>query len=172
MRCPYCDYQDSKVIDSRSTATGIRRRRQCLHCSTRFTTYEQVHSDTFLVVKKDGRREEFSRDKLTLGIRKACVKRPIASESIEHLVEQIEEELQQQNKVEVSSQVIGEMVMERLRLLDRVAYIRFASVYRDFADIETFKEEVDALIQGHEEAPTSVQLPMMPTGNMRGLSHG
>ncbi len=161
MRCPYCDYQDSKVIDSRSTSTGIRRRRQCLHCSSRFTTYEQVHSDTFLVVKKDGRREEFNRDKLIAGIRKACIKRPVDSESIEHLTDQIEEELHQQNKVEVVSQVIGEMVMEHLRLLDRVAYIRFASVYREFADVETFREEVDALIQEHEKT-TSLQLPMIP----------
>jgi len=161
MQCPYCDYQDSKVIDSRSISAGVRRRRQCLHCGRRFTTYERIQAESFLVVKKDGRREEFSRDKLTAGIRKACTKRPIAYENIERLVDDIEHQLHQMGKVEVPGSIIGELVMERLSRLDRVAYIRFASIYRDFADIETFKKEVDALVEIEEVKPPSAQLPLI-----------
>ena len=160
MKCPYCEYQDSKVIDSRSVNEGVRRRRQCLHCGSRFTTYERVQAASFLVVKKDGRREEFSRDKLTTGIRKACTKRSIANEDIERLVDKVEEELHQLGKVEVSSTTVGGLVMEHLRELDRIAYIRFASVYREFADVESFKQEVDALVQGQGKIPTA-QLPLI-----------
>ena len=135
MNCPYCNYQDSKVIDSRSINGGVRRRRQCLHCSSRFTTHERVQANSFLVLKKDGRREEFNRDKLTRGIRKACTKRSIASEAIERLVDRIEGELHQSGKVEVNCSTIGGLVMDYLRELDRIAYIRFASVYREFADV-------------------------------------
>ena len=170
MKCPYCDYQDSKVVDSRSVDTGVRRRRQCLKCGSRFTTYERVQSSSFLVVKKDGRREEFSRDKLTTGIRKACIKRPISTETIERLVDEIEQELHQLGRVEVSGSVIGEMVMTRLMELDRIAYIRFASVYREFADIESFKQEVDALTLGMESRPRPAQLPLIPRGEPANLT--
>ena len=163
MKCPYCEYQDSKVIDSRSINDGVRRRRQCLHCDSRFTTYERVQADSFLVIKKDGRREEFNRDKLTAGIRKACTRRPISSEAIERLVDRIEGDLHQSGKAEVNSSTIGGSVMDYLRELDRIAYIRFASVYREFADVEHFKQEVDALVQEEEQNPAA-QLPLIPRG--------
>ena len=149
------------MVDSRSIDAGIRRRRQCLDCGFRFTTYEKAQANSFMVIKKDGRREEFRRDKLIAGIRKACTKRPISSEAIERLVDGIELELHQMSKVEVPSSTIGELVMERLRELDRIAYIRFASVYRQFADVEEFKQEVDALVQLPEGAPVA-QLPLLP----------
>jgi len=163
MKCPYCEYQDSKVIDSRAINGEVRRRRQCLHCSSRFTTYERVQSDNFLVIKKDGHREEFNRDKLIIGIRKACTRRPIANEVIEGLVDKIEGELHQSGKLEVTSSTIGGLVMDYLRDLDRIAYIRFASVYREFADVEHFKQEVDALVQGEEQIPAA-QLPLILQG--------
>ncbi len=141
---------------------GVRRRRQCLHCGSRFTTYERVQANSFLVIKKDGRREEFSRDKLTTGIRKACTKRPIANETIERLVNNIEDELHQLGKIEVPSSTIGELVIKHLRELDRIAYIRFASVYREFADVEDLKQEVDALVQEQESRVSLAQLPLMP----------
>jgi len=145
MRCPYCGYDDSRVVDSRSVNDGVRRRRQCLNCDSRFTTYERVQPASFLVMKKDGRREEFDRDKLARGIRIACAKRSIANEEIERVVDRVEEELHSMGRVEVPSVTVGALVMQYLRDLDRVAYIRFASVYREFADAESFKEEVDAL---------------------------
>jgi len=161
MNCPYCQYRDSKVIDSRGINEGVRRRRQCLHCGSRFTTYERVQANSFLVVKKDGRREEFSRDKLTTGIRKACTKRPVANEDIERLVDRIEEELHQLGRIEVPSATIGGLVMGHLRELDRIAYIRFASVYREFADVESFKQEIDTL-QSPEPRISTAQLPLIP----------
>lgn len=172
MNCPYCGYQDSKVIDSRGVNDGVRRRRQCLHCGSRFTTYERVHADSFLVVKKDGRREEFSRDKLTSGIRKACAKRPIANETIERLVDGIEEELHRLGRIEVPSPAIGELVIDRLRELDRIAYIRFASVYREFADLEDFREEVDALVQGQGIRPPPAQLPLLAGEELKAGTKG
>jgi len=141
----------------------VRRRRQCLHCGSRFNTYERVQANSFLVLKKDGRREEFSRDKLTKGIRKACTKRAIASEAIERVVDRIEGELHQSGKAEVDSSTIGGLLMDYLRELDRIAYIRFASVYREFADVEHFKQEVDALVRAGEKYP-SAQLPLIPQG--------
>ena len=144
MRCPYCGYEDSRVIDSRDAGEGIRRRRQCLECGSRFTTYERAQATTLLVIKKDGRREEFNREKLIAGIRKACAKRPVSHETIEELVDDIEAQLHKLGKGEVATTTIGDMVMERLRQLDGVAYIRFASVYRAFADIEDLKQEADA----------------------------
>lgn len=160
MKCPYCEHDNSKVVDSRGVNEGIRRRRQCLHCGSRFTTYERVQSNSFLVIKKDGRREEFSRDKLAAGIRKACTKRPVADEDIERLIDKVEEELHQLGRVEVQGTTIGALVMEHLRELDRIAYIRFASVYREFADIESFIQEVDALVQGQGRIPAA-QLPLI-----------
>ena len=162
MKCPYCGHSDSKVTDSRNANEGIRRRRQCLLCDRRFTTYERVQAD-LSVIKKDGRREEFQREKLTAGVRKACTKRPVSEESIEKMADEIEAELQEMGKLEVTSATIGELVMERLRELDRVAYIRFASVYRQFADIETFREEVEALAQGRQLSPfPTAQLSLIP----------
>jgi transcriptional repressor NrdR len=161
MKCPYCAFQDSKVVDSRSIDDGIRRRRQCLHCHARFTTYERFHAYSFMVIKKDGRREEFSRDKLTAGIRKACAKRPVSNDDIEGVVNRVEEDLHHLGKIEVSSSAVGELVIKHLKQLDRIAYIRFASVYREFADIESFRRELDALTHGQEEVPAT-QLPLLP----------
>ena len=165
MRCPYCDHTDSKVIDSRVVDAAIRRRRQCHRCSLRFTTLERIQATALYVIKRDGRREEFSRSKLASGLRKACAKRPLPTGAIEKLVDDIEGELQKLGKAEVPSGIIGEIVMNHLRELDRVAYIRFASVYRDFADAETFREEVDSLLQssGGVETP-SAQLPLPMDG--------
>ena len=148
MRCPHCEFSDSKVTDSREVESGIRRRRECLGCGLRFTTYERIQTAGLVVSKRDDRREEFDREKLIGGIRKACAKRPIASRTIEKLVEDIEAELQQVGPGEVPSDYIGEMVMERLKSLDRVAYIRYASVYRDFQDIESFEAAVNDLRAG------------------------
>lgn len=145
MRCPYCGHSDSKVTDSRDVEGGIRRRRQCLSCDLRFTTYERIQLAALMVIKRDKRREEFNREKLLAGLRKACAKRPISSRTIEKIVEDIEAELQHLGQVEVPTTILGEMVMERLRNLDRVAYLRWASVYRDFQDIDSFERAVKDL---------------------------
>ena len=151
MRCPYCSYFDSKVTDSRTVENGIRRRRECTRCGLRFTTYERVQSTALLVAKRDGRREEFNREKLTAGIMKACAKRPVPFREIEKVVEDLEAELQHLGHAEIRSTVLGEMVIERLRRLDRVAYVRFASVYRDFQGIESFEEVVKDLRENTEQ---------------------
>ena len=145
MRCPYCNHDDSKVTDSRTAENGIRRRRECTRCGLRFTTYERVQSTALAIAKRDGRREEYNRDKLANSIRIACAKRPIPIRDIEKLLEDIESELQRLGHAEIRSTAVGEMVMERLRKLDRVAYVRFASVYRDFQDIESFEQVVQDL---------------------------
>ena len=147
MQCPYCANENSKVIDSRDAGDGIRRRRECLRCGLRFTTYERVQTRALQIVKRDGRREEFIREKLWASLTKAYAKRALPVGSIEKVVEEIEGQLSNVGKAEVPSKIIGEMVMDRLKNLDRVAYIRFASVYRDFRDIESFREEVDALLE-------------------------
>jgi transcriptional repressor NrdR len=149
MKCPYCQYDDSKVIDSRELAESntIRRRRECLACGKRYTTYERVEPVSLMVVKKDGRREEYDRRKLSEGIRKACTKRPIGAERINRLVDEIEGEVFKLNVSEVPSTTIGEMVMDGLRELDLVAYIRFASVYRSFDDLESMRQEMDRVIK-------------------------
>ena len=146
MKCPYCG-KKSKVVDTRSAGEGIRRRRECKACGQRFTTYERVAPMRLMVVKSDGRREEFDRDKLLTGVRKACAKRPISTEAIEELVSGIEGKLYSRGEGEVESLVIGEMVVERLRALDDVAYVRFASVYRRFADVESLAEEIEKLLE-------------------------
>ena len=146
MKCPYCGNK-SKVIDSRSTGEGIRRRRECKACGQRFTTYERVAPIQLMVVKADGRREEFDRDKLLAGVRKACAKRPVSTEAIEELVSGIEGKLYSRGEREVESRLIGAMVMEWLRRLDDVAYVRFASVYRRFADVESLAQEIEELIE-------------------------
>ncbi len=167
MKCPYCGYIDSKVIDSRTMESGIRRRRECLRCGLRFTTYERIQSTALLIIKRDGRREDFNREKLTEGIRKACAKRALPIGTIEKVVDEIETELQRLGKAEVPSSLIGEMVMERLKSLDRVAYIRFASVYREFRDIESFKQEVDALLSSQEKPAPEGQLTFLPEGSAK-----
>lgn len=147
MRCPYCSSDKTRVVDSRDVGELeiTRRRRECRKCKKRFTTYERVEAIDLVVIKKDGRREKFDRNKLLVGIQKACEKRPISQERIEKLVEEIERELRNMDSLEVESRVIGEMVMKKLKKLDKVAYIRFASVYREFADIESFERELREL---------------------------
>jgi len=139
------------VVDTREVGDGIRRRRECLACRQRFTTYEQVARVNLLVIKRDGRREPFDRQKLYEGIRRACAKRPVSAERIEQVVSEIETSLYNLGQAEVSSRTIGEMVMERLREIDDVAYVRFASVYRSFADIQTLKREVDQIVEQRRE---------------------
>ena len=142
MHCPYCGHEDSKVTDSRNAENGVRRRRECTRCGLRFTTYERVQSTALLIAKRDGRREDYNREKLINSVRTACTKRPIPNRDMEKLVDDIEGELQKLGNAEIRSTAVGEMVMDRLRNLDRVAYIRFASVYRDFQDLESFEEAV------------------------------
>jgi len=149
MKCPYCGADDSRVVDTRPVDNGIRRRRECVDCSRRFTTYEQPASGLPLVVKSDGRREEYDRQKLLNGVRKACVKRPISAESIENVVSQVEDELLSSSRTEVKSKDIGQLTLEKLRDLDKVAYIRFASVYLRLDDLESIKKEVDRLLDQH-----------------------
>ena len=165
MNCPYCGHYDSKVIDSRDVNDGIRRRRQCLKCDSRFTTYERLQPASLFVIKKDQRREEFRRDKLLTGIRKACEKRPLPSGTADNLVDDIEAELYQLGKTEIPSAVIGDMVMAKLKNLDHIAYLRFASVYREFADITTLKEEIDSLATTAAVHPAD-QLPLLPPEEM------
>jgi transcriptional repressor NrdR len=161
VKCPYCGDAESKVIDSRGIGGGIRRRRQCLSCGTRFTTYEHLQSRNLFVIKKDSRREEFNRDKLLAGIRKACEKRPLPTGTIDKLVDNIETELYRLGKAEIPSSIIGDMVMERLEELDHIAYIRFASVYREFTDIAALKQAVDTLVDTKAETPPAGQLPLL-----------
>jgi len=146
MPCPFCGANDTRVIDTREVGDGIRRRRECQRCRQRFTTYERVAKLNMLVVKRDGRREEFDREKLYEGIRRACAKRPIPTETLDQLVDQVESRLYSLGQSEVPSRIIGELVMERLKDLDGVAYVRFASVYRSFTDLEDLKREVDGLL--------------------------
>lgn len=148
MRCPYCGHRDSKVIDSRPTDEGeaIRRRRECTKCEERFTTYEKVETLPIMVIKKDKTRELFDRDKLIRGITRACEKRPVGTEQIDAIVDRIEASMQNSLEREVTSAQIGEKVMENLRDIDEVAYVRFASVYRQFTDATTFIKEVNKLL--------------------------
>ncbi|MBT9149466.1 MAG: transcriptional regulator NrdR [Dehalococcoidia bacterium] len=162
MWCPYCGHENSRVTDSRSVPQSIRRRRRCLECGARFTTQERVENTNAVIIKKDRRRERFNREKLLRGILRACEKRPLPTGAIEKLVDDIEAELYRMGKSEISSSVVGEMVMERLLKLDHIAYIRFASVYRAFADIGSLKKEVDTLAARHEVAS---QLPLMSRDN-------
>ncbi|MBI2093423.1 MAG: transcriptional repressor NrdR [Candidatus Omnitrophica bacterium] len=148
MKCPFCGHQEDKVVDSRASSDGvaIRRRRECLGCSKRFTTYEHLEEQPLMIIKKDGRREPFDRHKLLAGLVKACEKRPVSMDSLEHLVDQIERELSQQFEREVSSSEIGERVMKNLHAIDPVAYVRFASVYREFKDVAEFMKELKDLL--------------------------
>ncbi|MCH2508765.1 MAG: transcriptional regulator NrdR [Dehalococcoidia bacterium] len=166
MHCPFCGHPHSKVTDSRVVESGIRRRRECQNCELRFTTYERVQAAPLMVSKQDNRREEFNREKLISGIRKACTKRPVASRTVEKMVEDIEAELQHLGNSEVSTTVLGTMVMERLRELDRVAYIRYASVYRAFQDIESFEEAVRDL-RDDAQLPLLDMPPALPKKRRR-----
>lgn len=144
MRCLYCGHLESKVVDSRSAedGTAIRRRRECLSCGKRFTTYEKIESVPIIVIKRDGSRQTFDREKLQRGILNSCASRPVPLHTIDSLLDEIEAEIHNSLAREISSEQIGEMVMERLRELDEVAYVRFASVYKKFQDIETFRKEL------------------------------
>jgi len=159
MRCPFCSFSDSKVTDSRTVENGIRRRRECQRCSLRFTTYERIQATALMVSKRDNRREEVNREKLISGLRKACAKRPVSSRTIEKLVEDIEAELQHMGHVEVPTSILGTMVMDRLKNLDRVAYLRYASVYRDFQDIESFERAVQDLREDNTQLPLPESAP-------------
>ncbi len=147
MKCPYCNSIDHRVIDKRGTPDlkSIRRRRECLKCKKRFTTYERIEQIDLFIIKKDGRREPFNREKLKTGFIKACEKRPISHESIEKVLNEIELMLRRRKKTEISSKEIGGLVMKKLKRLDKVAYIRFASVYMDFQDIKSFENELKSL---------------------------
>ena len=161
MKCSHCGNTDSKVLDTRQSDRGVRRRRECLRCGARFSTMERMLATTMSVVKRDGRTEEFSREKLAAAIRTACAKRPFLAGAIEKMVDDIEEELQKRGRAEVSAQLIGELTMDRLSRADRVAYIRFASVYRDFADEDDFRRAIENL--GDGPAPSaSDQLALLP----------
>ena len=153
MRCPYCENRDTKVIDSRHTEEGhaIRRRRECEKCGKRFTTYEKNEETVLVVIKKDGSRETFDRNKILSGIIKACEKRPVALSEMEAVIDDIERGLNNMMEKEVKSTFIGELVMEKLRDLDEVAYVRFASVYRQFTDINTFINEIEKLLGNKKE---------------------
>ena len=149
MRCPYCRKKDSKVVDSRSAQEGraIRRRRECVRCHKRFTTYEYIEDVPLMVVKKDKRRETFNPQKIMTGILKACEKRPISPDHIESIIEDIHEKLQKKQSKEISSKDIGELIMRDLAKLDQVAYVRFASVYRQFGDVSEFMKELNKLVK-------------------------
>ncbi|MBI2761618.1 MAG: transcriptional repressor NrdR [Chloroflexi bacterium] len=145
MQCPYCRFRDSRVTDSRTGDNDIRRRRECEGCGQRFTTYERVEYAPVRVVKKDGRRETFDRDKLAAGVRRACDKRPLPADAVDGLVDEVERAVRELAQSEVVSGRIGELVMERLRELDQIAYVRFASVYRQFTDVDSLRRAIDEL---------------------------
>lgn len=149
MKCTYCDFAETKVIDKREPqdASVTRRRRECLRCKKRFTTYERVEEIGLTIVKKDGRREQFNREKLKSGIAKACEKRPLPVEQVDGVVDQIEADLRRVDGQEITTKQIGELVMKKLRKLDKIAYIRFAAVYREMDDISEFQEEIKKLVR-------------------------
>ncbi len=149
MRCPFCGHLRDKVVDSRETGAGdaIRRRRECIECGRRFTSYERVEEIPYFVVKKDGRREPFDRTKLLQGLHRACEKRPVPAKALETIVEEVEQLVAESADREIEARAIGEKVMERLRELDKVAYVRFASVYRQFEDVQEFMSELRDLLE-------------------------
>lgn len=151
MKCPYCTNEDTKVVDSRQVESQIRRRRECEKCEKRFTTFERVEIAELYVIKKNGSRQPFNSEKLRMSIRKACEKRPISLDQMEELVSQIEARLRNEDSIEIKSSKIGNLVMQRLRKLDPVAYIRFASVYKDFGDLQAFEETIEQLKRGGED---------------------
>src|SRR3989338_582034 len=149
MKCPYCQNTETKVTDKRDAeeVNLTRRRRECLKCEKRFTTYEKIETSNILVIKKDGRKEQYSRDKIKKGLKKACEKRPVTDERIEAEIDAIEMQLLKNEKGEISSKDVGELAIKALKKLDKIAYIRFASVYREFADLEDFNEELKKLLK-------------------------
>ncbi len=153
MKCPFCDELEDKVVDSRMAKEGevIRRRRECLGCKRRYTTYERVEEILPMVVKKDGRRESFDRTKILAGLKKACEKRPISTATIETVTDRIEKRIQEMGETEIESRIVGEELMKELHQLDQVAYVRFASVYREFKDIDQFMDELRTLAQQRRE---------------------
>jgi transcriptional repressor NrdR len=153
VKCPFCDELEDKVVDSRMAKEGevIRRRRECLGCKRRYTTYERVEEILPMVVKKDGRRESFDRTKILAGLKKACEKRPISTATIEDLTDRIEKRIQEMGETEIESRIVGEELMKELHQLDQVAYVRFASVYREFKDIDQFMDELKTLAQQRRE---------------------
>ncbi len=153
MKCPFCDELEDKVVDSRMAKEGevIRRRRECLGCKRRYTTYERVDEILPVVVKKDGRRESFDRSKILAGLKKACEKRPISTATIETVTDRIEKHIQEMGETEIESRIVGEELMKELHQLDQVAYVRFASVYREFKDIDQFMDELKTLAQQRRE---------------------
>jgi len=155
MKCPFCASTNSRVIDTRDAESGIRRRRECEECERRFTTYERIAPLRLMVVKRDGRREPFDRNKILNGIQIACAKRPVETEAIEELVSGIEQELYHRGTREITSREIGEMVMLGLRKLDDVAYIRFATIYRHFADVDDLAEEIEELVERRQREEIS-----------------
>jgi transcriptional repressor NrdR len=186
VRCPFCASPDSKVTDSRTVDDAIRRRRECLRCGARFSTFERIEVPSVLVVKKDGRREEFSRDKILAGVRRACEKRPLVASDVAALVTRVQNAVVALGQSEIDSALIGELVMRELRELDQIAYVRFASVYRQFTDIDTLRQALDELersgpaVRRSEEQPTLLPeatldrlvegpriLPMPPRGRRR-----
>ncbi len=161
MRCPYCNGPDSKVRDSRSAEDSIRRRRECASCGHRFTTYERIETVQFHVIKRDGQKEEFDRGKLLSSILIACAKRPISSRAINRIVQDVERQLHSLGSPEVPTVAIGEVVMEHLRRLDSIAYVRWTSVYRDFQDLESFEQVMEELKDREGQPQDSIQLTLM-----------
>ena len=153
MKCPFCGYGDSKVLDTRPTDEGntIRRRRECLNCQKRFTTYEKIEQSPIMVIKKDGNRQAFDREKIIRGMIKSCEKRPVSAADIEEAVNNIEKKIENSMKKEISSLEVGEMVMEELKDLDEVSYVRFASVYREFKDLQSFVDELENFVKKKNE---------------------
>ena len=174
MYCPFCEHSDTRVIDSRESIDGVRRRRECRLCGQRFNTLEQPQRASILVVKHDGRRELFNREKVRAGTLTACTKRPVSVEEIESLVTSVERDLEATGRVEIPSDLIGQFIMEKLRALDRVAYVRFASVYRNFQDIANFAEEIESLRYAGQqpldnEVNVDAQIPLpIQTGESAG----
>ena len=163
MRCPYCSIRNNRVVDTREVPDGIRRRRECNQCQQRFTTYERIAGISLLIIKRDGRREEFDRDKLIKSMFISCSKRPISAQQIETAAQRIETELYAQGKGEVQSLEVGQLVMENLRHIDEVAYVRFASVYRRFEDVDSMAEEIQNLIKrkkAEEMRKNQIPLPI------------
>jgi transcriptional repressor NrdR len=159
MRCPHCGFDDSKVIDSRDNGETVQRRRRCERCNERFTTVERIVLNELMLVKRDGRREPFSREKLEAGLRHACQKRPIAVGQLEAIVRDIENELYKLGKAEVESSIVGELAMERLRRIDAIAYIRFASVYRSYPNLSAMRQEMDRLLEDVAEEDAASGAP-------------
>ena len=165
MKCPFCGEIENKVIDSRLSkdASVIRRRRECLACSRRFTTYEQIEEIPIMIIKKDGRREVFNREKVRSGIQKACEKRNISMNAIEEFIDNLERDLRETGEKEIASSVLGEKVMAKLHELDDVAYVRFASVYREFKDVNDFVSELKSLLSKHAKEPPALKIENSPS---------